>query len=703
MIHRSDGEFHFQMVMTLLRRRRLLIAGFMAAGLALAGAAGALLPVRWTAKTQLLQETELRDGVEVADPAALDTLVELLLSPGQLRLLAASLAEDPIKGDPAAEPGSPGAAPPSPPGYRDLSRDLNVFKERRSRLVGVTYVATDPRLAAGVANRAVELFLTGAAEQRREERTTALASAKTRLAAARGDLDAAEAALRAHRVEFGAVDEAAPDGAAAGIAELNRQAGLARAELSALEDPRTEPGRATGDAAPPHGMQGIARGIAQGIAQGIAAAPRLAGEVVAARAPAPVRPGGAGEGGWRLAAVAPSAGASAHAALDAAGDAVPGLADAARAAEAEALRLRLDDIEGRLRTLRAAASALSEQGVRQRELARAAEAAGEVYASLLRREAELIGRPPARLPARVVARATVPESPSSPSPALFVFPALLGFGLVGGMTAIALERADQRLRSARDVEEALDVACIGLSPILKRGRRASVAARLLPEDPFAPYTEAIRAVAIEALSPAADADRPPQVLLVAGAATGVGATSLAASLALYLARLRRRTLLIDLDLRRPGVAAALGLGVRTRARALSREAIVASGAPGLDVLPATSPGGDPVEALSRAAFRELLAELREAYDCVVIDAAPPAGATETRLLAALADQAILAVRWGATSAPEARAALHGLRLAGGVSVVVTRADMRAHARRREPLGPGPRAGARPRAPVNLFA
>ncbi|SFI52366.1 GumC family protein [Albimonas pacifica] len=671
MIHRSDGEMHFQLVATMLRRRRLLIAGFMATGLALAVAAGAFLPVRWTAKTQLLQETELRDGVEVADPAALDTLVELLLSPGQLRLLAASLAEDPIP--PALE----GTAPPALPDYRDLVRGLNVFKERRSRLVGVTYVATDPHLAAGVANRAAELFLTRTAERQRAERSAALAAVQARLATARQELDAAEGALRAHRVEFGAAEGAATDAAAAAIAELNRQAGLTRAELLALDDRRAQ--------GPDGGRAPVSP-------------TRLAQD--GAAAPAALR-----EGGWRLAAVAPAS--QAGPSDDAVRGLAPGAADApgagAGAAQAEALRLRLGDIDARLRSLRAAAAAGEAQAVRERELVRAAEAAGEVYAGLLRREAELFGRPPAGPPARVVARATVPESPSSPAPALFVFPALLGFGLVGGMTAIALERADQRLRSARDVEEALEVPCLGLVPILRRARRAAPAAALLPEDPFAPYTEAIRAVAVEALSPSSDAGRPPKVLLVTGAATGVGATTLATSLALYLARLRRRTLLIDLDIRRPGVAAALGLGARTRARTLTREAIVASAAPGLDVLPAPLPGGDPVETLSRPEFRALLSELREAYDCVVIDAAPPAGATETRLLASLADQAILAVRWGATQAPEARAALHGLRLAGGVSAVVARADMRAHARRREPLGPGPRARARPRSAANLFA
>ena len=92
----GTSEIHLRQITNLLRRRWKLIGAFALIGGAIAGATGYLLPARYTAKSQLLYEAEVRNGVEAVDEAAIDTLVELLVSPSHLRRLEASLAETPI-------------------------------------------------------------------------------------------------------------------------------------------------------------------------------------------------------------------------------------------------------------------------------------------------------------------------------------------------------------------------------------------------------------------------------------------------------------------------------------------------------------------------------------------------------------------------------------------------------------------------------
>ncbi len=635
MMQQNSGELHVHQIVTLLRRRRGFIFLCMIAGAALAYGVGTIIPPRYTAKAQILRETELRDGVEVADEAAVDTLVELLLSPSHLRGLAASFADDPL----------PDSAEKMPD-FEALLEKLNVFKERRSRLIGVTFVSTDPALSAEVANRAVGLYLSGVAEHEDAVRSETLEALTASLADAHKTLVEAESALRAHRVAYGVTDETRRDEAAVQIADLNTQLRISRSELADVEargaptEPRVADAPSDGGTGgrPPENV--LLSSVTEAHA-GTAPAPRNGPEVILAR-------------------------------------------------QAAVYRARIDEIEGRLATLRKASQEAGDADVRLQELEREAHAAGQVYETLLRKTAELTDSPPVRAPVRIVSHAVPPERPSSPNPVLFIFPALMASGLLSGLGAIMLERMDQRLRSERDVQEALGVPCIGLTPRLRR-RRKTPPGELLPKDPFNGYTEAIRGI----VAAAARFDRRegrPVVHLFTGSATGVGTTTTAIGFAVYAARLRRRVLLIDLDFRNPSVMRTLGEAVdanSARSPDPAAEGYVIAAAPelGIDVMPAPRLDVDPLEILSRQEFHDLLGRLRRIYDVIVIDSAPVAAATETRLLSLAADQVIFAVEWGVTEAPEAREGIRKLRAARPgetvpISVAVTQVNMRLHQRRR---------------------
>ena len=158
--------------------------------------------------------------------------------------------------------------------------------------------------------------------------------------------------------------------------------------------------------------------------------------------------------------------------------------------------------------------------------------------------------------------------------------------------------------------------------------------------------------------------------------------------ALYASRLKQRVLLVDMNVRQPAIAAALG---EPKSDSFDIRAIKELN---IDYLPPLKPGSDPVAIIGTDNFSNLMTQISKEYDCVVIDSAPATTATETRLLASMADSIILVVKWGNTNAETARSAIHSLRAFGSgtpISVVINQANMRVHVRHRHDQPGAPHA------------
>ncbi len=120
----------------------------------------------------------------------------------------------------------------------------------------------------------------------------------------------------------------------------------------------------------------------------------------------------------------------------------------------------------------------------------------------------------------------------------------------------------------------------------------------------------------------------PRVLLFTGASAGAGTTTVTLNAAITLARHNlRRVVVIDAHWKRPAVAARLGLseapGLRDvlGGRVSLDEAMQVSAQSGLSALTAGSPEATPATRLAGERMRSLLAQLRDGYDLVLIDAA----------------------------------------------------------------------------------
>jgi capsular exopolysaccharide synthesis family protein len=136
-----------------------------------------------------------------------------------------------------------------------------------------------------------------------------------------------------------------------------------------------------------------------------------------------------------------------------------------------------------------------------------------------------------------------------------------------------------------------------------------------------------------------------------------GKTTAAANLAVTLAQLGDRTLLIDADLRKPGIGRLLSLGSGKYAGLSSFLAGVSSlelvtiqhaTIPNLSAIPTGPLPPNPADLLSSHKLDDAIAELRTKFKFIVIDSPPIMAATDAVILSVKADGVLLVVRSGDT-------------------------------------------------------
>jgi capsular exopolysaccharide synthesis family protein len=256
--------------------------------------------------------------------------------------------------------------------------------------------------------------------------------------------------------------------------------------------------------------------------------------------------------------------------------------------------------------------------------------------------------------------AQTPETPIQPALSITVLAMLVG-ALVASAVAFLAEHMNESLRTPEDVQQILGLNT--LATIDRLNRKNSLLIRSGESGTHA--AEAFMALATSIRS----GETPFRTILVTSSAPAEGKSLVTANLAIAMARMGQKVVAIDADLRRPGLHRLFGLspddGLADALRTGGGEAhLQLTEVEGLRVLSAGEAPVDPVAALSSPNLAKLVAELKQEADVVLIDSPSVLGLADVRILARLADGALLVVHAGHTSSRDARSAVDLLRQAG---------------------------------------
>ncbi|MBV9480623.1 MAG: polysaccharide biosynthesis tyrosine autokinase [Acidobacteria bacterium] len=176
--------------------------------------------------------------------------------------------------------------------------------------------------------------------------------------------------------------------------------------------------------------------------------------------------------------------------------------------------------------------------------------------------------------------------------------------------------------------------------------------------------EAFRTVLTSVLFAGRDGDRP-QILAFTSANPAEGKTTITTNLALALAEIRQKVLVVDADLRKPRVHQIFDLSNERGLSTLLNQETLKEGAldgiiqttsiPGLHVLPSGPPTDTAANLLHSPHLQKLLAKFRVQFDMILIDTPPAIQLTDSRIVGRLADAVILVARAGRTTRDSAMA------------------------------------------------
>lgn len=274
---------------------------------------------------------------------------------------------------------------------------------------------------------------------------------------------------------------------------------------------------------------------------------------------------------------------------------------------------------------------------------------------------------------RVVDPALIPSYPSRPNKTRNIILSIV-VGFLGGLgLALLREYLDNTVKTPDDIETLARLPSLAVVPALanSKSKRGGLISKLLKAPiaiakegraelvshnmPQSQMSEAFRALRTSLLL--SQADHPPQVILMTSALPREGKTTAAVNLAVTLAQLGDKTLLVDADLRKPGINRALSIvdgkhaGLSSYLAGVSPLDLITVPHPAianLDAIPTGPIPPNPADLLSSRRLTELITEVRTRYKFVVIDSPPVMAATDAVILSVLVDGVLMVVRSGET-------------------------------------------------------
>lgn len=668
----------------ILLRRNLLLIGAIVAAMVIAAVVLTMLETpRYTAVTtvEINQEAqkvlgeELQSDQESSDGWDIDMFLNTQLDILRSRALAERVVqrlnlatserffaamEAPVGGEAASEKERFDAA------VALVRNNLSADLPRQTRIASLAFSSTDPAISSQVANAYAAEFIQANLQRKFDSSAYARTFVADQLEEARARLEASERELNAYARQAGLIRTRDPSNVEANSAgsvtatslmQLNEAANRAQAERIAAEarwnSERAQPLFSSQAVLSSPPVQSLVTRRADVQSRLDIARERYLDDHPSVNA---------------LEAELAAVEASLNQAANEVRNSVRANYQAAAVAE-QRLRARVNALQGE--TL-----AEQDRSVRYNTLAREADTNRSLYDGLLQRYRELNAA--SGITASNIAVVDVAEEPKSPSsPSLtrnIAIALLLGLTLAAAIVFLR-DQLDDRLRVPEDVESKIGMPLLGVIP---RSLEGDPAAEL--EDPKSVLTESYSALRTTLLY--SSREGLPGILLVTSAQASEGKTTTSFAVARGFARVGKRVLLVDGDLRRPsvhsiaGVPNSKGLSSVLVGESTLQDSIFNSQYAGLSIMTAGPIPPSPAELLSSPRMAALLEELNQAYDLVVIDSAPILGLADSTELAALADGVMLVVEADRGRGGQLKNALRRLRSSNPIilGVVLTKFD-----------------------------
>jgi len=265
---------------------------------------------------------------------------------------------------------------------------------------------------------------------------------------------------------------------------------------------------------------------------------------------------------------------------------------------------------------------------------------------------------------RIIDKAIVPEFPVSPSKALNTIAAFT-VGLVVALLIVLIGiQINNVIETEEDIEILTDLPVLGMLPKYKQEHMLPVKSSLASNTPllYESLTNAYTKEAYKILRTNINymnIDKKNQVIMFTSSETGEGKSTTISSLAISIAQMDKKVLLIDGDLRRPEIHRYMNLKqspglTNLLANKLELGAMVQKvvGVKGLDVLSSGTLPPSPAELLGSASMENIVKKARDIYDIILIDAPPVLLVADALLIMRLVDSVILVVATKSTSKDE---------------------------------------------------
>ena len=287
--------------------------------------------------------------------------------------------------------------------------------------------------------------------------------------------------------------------------------------------------------------------------------------------------------------------------------------------------------------------------------------------------------------AHEISLALPPDKPSYPRTAQTVAASFAASIFLALILIYVLRFADTTLHSGWEIRNVTGLPCLALIPEVSRRALGHLKIHdYVISRPLTAFAEQIRSLRAGV---SLDIDHPQVVAITAaGPAEGKSLLTLALGRSAQLGG--ERVLAIECDVRQSSFQyrlegrSAPGLLDILRGEVEWRDAVQGDKLTGMGFIAAGKPGGDILGLFLADEMRQLLAEVRDHYDLILLDAPPVEAMTEARVAAAVADATLICVRWRSTRDKTLTHTLEVLRNAHAkiIGTVLTRVDARAHLR-----------------------